>query len=184
MKARYFVALSVLLFGVAILGLRHNNIEAYNMRDKIIEKDNSGENVEKDLQELQEYVFSRMNASGPGGMRIFLEGTYNRKTAKAEIEAEQATDGSVYDAAAEACDREGVTTVENAECVQNYVEQRSNTSDEQVDTPDKRQFTYVLHSPIWTTDLPGIALLLAVLSVIASVFMYLRYWFSALVKHK
>lgn len=182
MKARYFVALSVLLFGVTILGLRHNNIEAYNMRDKILEKDAAGEKVEQDLQKLQDFVFSRMNASGSGGMRIVLEGAYERAVAKAQAEAEQSIDGSVYDAAVEECDREGVTTTQNAECVQNYVEQRLNAADEQINMPDKKQFTYVLHSPKWAADLPGISLLLAIISVILSVVLYLKYWFSVLTK--
>lgn len=176
MKARYFIGLAIVLFSVAIFGLRHNDMTSSDMKTRILEKDAAGENVQKDIKELKQFTFTHMNAS----RRLTLRGAYQRARTKAQAEIDSAVDGSVYEAAQAACDREGQRTTENAQCVQEYVQKRLDESGNQVDMPDERQFTYTFHSPVWTTDIPGIAIAGAILSLIVSVVLYGKHLFYRL----
>lgn len=176
MKAWYFFALSLILFTVAIFGLRHNDITSFNMKARILEKDAAGENVEQDIEELKQFTSNHMHAS----RRFFLKGAYERARTKAQAEADSSIDGSVYEQAQAACDREGQRTTENAECVQNYVQQRLSNEGTDVDMPKKEQFTYVFHSRVWTTDLPGLSIAGGILSLLIGIVLYVKHWWERL----
>lgn len=170
MKPWHFIGITVVLLGVAILGLRYNNITAYNMRDRLMSEDARGEDVREEVEtELRDFVFSHMNAS----LNIVLNGQYTRDTESAQIDADQSIDSSIYDEAAQSCDREGQLTTENAQCVQDYVQERID-GDFEVDLPSREAYSYTFHSPAWTYDVPGLALLGAALSALMSLGLYLR----------
>lgn len=172
MKARYFVGLSVILLGVVVLGLRYNNITAYNMRARLLERDAAGEQVRDEVETaLKEFVYTHMNTS----MNIVLEGAYQRARAEARIAADAAVDSSIYDEAAAACDRRGHLTTDNAQCVSEYVEQRLGPAPD-TNLPQRNQFSYTFYAPIWTTDLPGLALLGAIISGLIALVLYMRHW--------
>lgn len=176
MKARYFVGLAVILFAAGILGLRQNNLEAAEIVSELKLRDARGEDVRSEIEtELREFVFTHMNASSA----IYLEGEHRRAEIAAQRASDEAVDGSVYDAAMEACDQAGRAPTENAECVQDYVASRTDVVDE-VELPTVGEFTYVYYSPTWTPDLPGWSLLGASLSTLAAVIVYIRYWLRRL----
>lgn len=168
MKARYFVGIGILLLGIAVLGLRSNNTTAGNMLVRLLERDAAGENTDAAVEEIRQFVFTHMNTS----MQLTLEGAYARAVAEVQLEAENSINTSIYTEATVACDREGQLTTANARCVQNYVEQRLGRSAD-VKLPEPEQFTYTFNSPIWTNDLPGVALLGALICGLAAATTYI-----------
>lgn len=170
MKAWHFLTLSVVLFGIAILGLRHNDLTSLNIKTRIIQQDRAGEPTQDDINDLDRFSSTHMNAS----RRVVLEGAYKRAQAEARAEADNSVDGDVYAQAQSACDRQGQRTTENADCVQNYVRQRLDDSNANVDMPDKNHFTYEYHSPIWTTDIPGLSIAGGILSLLVGGVLYVR----------
>lgn len=181
MKARYFVALA-LMFGVAtILGMRYNNITAYEMQAEVMSRDVAGEDVTQELEELEEFVSTHMNASGPNGMRLVLQGSYTRAVEEAQAETEDQVDASVYDEAVAECDREGQLTTDNAECVQNYLSQHI-TEHETAELPQQKQFSYHFYSPLWTPDIAGLSAVAAVSSLLIASVLYIRYWARTLTR--
>ncbi|MEX0748889.1 MAG: hypothetical protein WD467_02675 [Candidatus Saccharimonadales bacterium] len=171
MKARYFVALTVILLGVAILGLRHNNITANNMKLRLIERDRSGEDVRPEVEgTLRDFVFTHMNAS----INIVLVGEHARASAQAQASTDDTVDGSLYDEAVRVCEEDRGHVTENAQCVLEYVDSRSSEVAE-VELPDIKNFSYTYHSPLWIWDTPGLALFGAVLSTVIALWLYARY---------
>lgn len=170
MNPWYFLVLSVILFGVALLGMRHNDLTSFDMKKRIVEKDNAGKDVQQDIEALREYSFTHMNAS----RSFVLRGSYERAKTKARAENDNSIDGSVYEAAQAECDREGQRTTENAECVQQYVQQRLSDTDNSVNLPHKRRFSYTFHSPVWTTDIPGISIAASILSLLTGGVIYIK----------
>ncbi len=170
MKAWHFFVLSVVLFGIAILGLRHNDLTSLNIKTRIIQQDRAGEPTQDDINDLDQFSSTHMNAS----RRVVLEGAYKRAQAEARAEADNSVDGDVYEQAQNACDRQGQQTTANADCVQNYVQQRLDDSNANVDMPDKRHFTYEYHSPIWTDDVPGLSIAGGILGLLIGGVLYVR----------
>lgn len=179
MKARYFVALALMFGVVTILGMRYNNITAYEMQAEIMSRDAAGEDVSGELTELEEFVSTHMNASGPSGMRLMLQGSYTRAVEEAQAEAENQVDASIYDEAVAECDREGQLTTDNAECVQNYLSQHI-TEHETAELPQQKQFSYHYYSPLWTPDIAGLSAIAAIVSLLVASVVYIRYWVRTL----
>lgn len=180
MKARYFTGITVILLGVVLLGLRYNNTTAYNMLMKIVELDSGGQDVTEEVEELRDFVFTHMVTAGP--VEFTLEGNYERDVAEAQAEADASIDGSIYEQAAAACDREGQLTTENARCVQRYVEERLQGVSGEHPEIDKDAYSYTFESPAWTADMPGLALLGAVVSSLIAVVLYARYHLANLMR--
>lgn len=181
MKARYFIVLAFVLLVAGLFGMRQNNINAYEMWSDI----HSGDPEElsassEDYEELERFVHSRMNASGPAGMEVFRQDLYSDALQDYEEDvAEQSVGGGVYEEAVAECDREGQSPTENAECVQQFVESRLDDEAEiQIAQPDSQDFTAKIYSPRWTPDLAGISLLGAGLSVLVAAFAYIKSRFS------
>lgn len=179
MKARYFTGIAVILLGVVLMGLRYNNTEAYNMLMKIVELDSSGQDVSEEVDELREFVFTHMVTAGP--VEFTLEGNYNRDVAEAQAAADASIDGSIYEQAAAACDRQGQLTTENAKCVQRYVERRLPGTSENHPEIDKSAYSYTFESPAWAADVPGLALLGAIISLVTATVIYAKYHLTRLV---
>lgn len=180
MKARYFLGLAVIMLGMVVIGLRHNDVTAYNMLMKIVQLDASGEDVTDEVDELRDFVFTHMVTAGP--VEFTLEGKYSRDVARAQAQADSSIDGSIYQQAAAACDREGQLTTENAGCVQRYVESRLPGSLNEHPEVDEKAYSYTFESPVWTPDLPGLSLLGAILSLLAALFIYVKHRWLRLVR--
>lgn len=171
MKARYFVGISVLLLGLSVLGLRANNVTAGNMLMRLLERDAAGENTDTAVEEIRQFVFTHMNTS----MQFTLDGAYARAVVDMQARIDNSANNKIYIQAAAACDREGQLTTANAECVQNYVEQRLGQAGKP-ELPEPKQFSYTFNAPFWANDLPGLALLGALLSGFIAAILYGRGW--------
>lgn len=172
MKARYFVVLMIVLVVVGLFGMRQNNITAYEKLDEVMALDADEIEVDEELEELEEYVFSHMNAS----MQFTLHGSFRRAQEEAVIEADESVGSGLSQAAQDECEVEGSDPQVVAECYRDYVTSRLDDNDDSIDEPEREDFTYTLHSPPWTTDLPGFAFFGAVLSGLVAVVLYIRYW--------
>lgn len=179
MKARYFVILAIICAVVTILGMRHNFITAHEMLEELQQKDKAGEDISNEKKELFEFVASHMNATGPDEWVFTLDGMYERELEAAQAQAREQIDDSVYEEAVAECDREGVATVDNAECVQEYLDGRID-GHEQTELPERDDFTVRWESPTWTPDVPGVAALIGTLSAVMALVLYARYWIHQL----
>ncbi len=171
-KPGFFLALAIVLFGVVILGMRYNNIAVNDMKMELLRQDRAGEDVREEVEtELKDFAFSRMNAD----VQIVLEGAHSRAVSEAELARDATVDGSVYEEAEEACDIEGQTAQENAECFQQFVaSQLDDGAETDAHIPQLSEFSYIYYSPIWTFDVPGIALAGAILSTLMAFALYTR----------
>ncbi|MEX0668511.1 MAG: hypothetical protein WD061_02125 [Candidatus Saccharimonadales bacterium] len=179
MKTWHFIGISIILLGLAIVGLRNNNIEVNNIRAQIEALDTQGEDV-RDMVEtdLKDFVFSHMNAS----VEIFLAGAYNRKVTQAQEDINQSGQAQVYQDAMDQCDREGRPLHENTQCVRDYMIARM---DDNMDLSaldiSRADFTYRYYSPKWTPDMAGLSLLGAAISGLIAFILYIRYFFKNLI---
>lgn len=174
MKARYWIALAIILAVVAVLGMRHNNITAHDMQAEIIARDMEGEEVEEQLRELEYFTHNRMNATAPGRMEVFLQGSYEQAVADAEAAADQAVGGEVYQQAQSACEEEGRDPRDVAECAQDFISERLGDEQPEADIPEEADYTYTFISPRWSPDIAGLPIAGAILSLVIAAVVYVR----------
>lgn len=169
MKARY-IFIAALVFGVmAIFGLRYNNTHAQKLKTQILEKDSKGQGTKEDLLQLRNFVFGHMNST----TRVELTGAYERDLAKAK--AGQRDD--IYAKAQASCDKQGVSSVAQAKCVQRYLAANSQGQDEV--TIEKSNYIYSFASPGLSFDIAGFGLMGAVVLGVASLAVYSMGLFNA-----
>lgn len=170
MKARYWLGLAILSAGLAILGLRVNAQQSLELKNRIIEQDLAGANVEVQIEQLRQFVFSHMNSS----VEFELLGAYQRTVTAAE---QAGVSGELYAQAQAQCDRQGDSSVVQAQCVQTFLEQRVNPAISTV-RPLRSQFSYAFAAPSWSPDLAGWGILGALVALIGGVIAYIRQQFS------
>lgn len=162
MKKRYglllfIVAMCVFLFGCMLLV--GNRQDAANQAKQIVASDQAGTNVETDLIKLKVYAASHMKVN----VQFILTGSYNRAVAAAKAEASKSNAG--YAAAQASCDKKGVDSIRQSQCVAAYLAANP-TPMATPKLPDVANYTYHYIGPTWSFDLAGLMLLLgAVLAV-------------------
>lgn len=176
----YFFLAALIFFFLGVLGLRQNNLHMVELREKVAAADKQGENVEKPLAELRNYVYSHMNtdlSGGPHGIGqpIQLKSEYERLVKEGEKNLAQ-TNEEVKARAESICARKHPERGYNSPrvaCVQSYVQQNARQSG---DIP-KELYTFDFVSPKWTPDFAGISLVLGVLfSVLFLIWLGLERW--------
>lgn len=169
MKARYFFILAIVFSIISIVALRFNNLKAAAMAKEIANKDNLNVDVAADIERLHDFVFKHMNSS----LRFELTASYERAVANAKNAATAGVSGDVYAQAQANCDRQGVSSVAQAQCVQEYLNARIQPGPVQPAViPSKSQYTYAFASPSWTPDIAGFSLLAALASALATLAAY------------
>jgi hypothetical protein len=179
----YFLAIAVICFGLAVYGLRQNNLRMVELRQAVIAADESGGNVEKALTNLRNYVYNHMNTELSGGQvaihpPIQLKSRYERLMAQQQEKVEQ-TNEEVKAAAETICAERhpaGGFNSPRVECVQKYVQ---DNAAEAGDVPEEL-YKFDFASPRWTPDLAGISLVLgAFFSALFVVWLVLDRWIRA-----
>lgn len=161
MKVRYIFLASIVFGVLSIVGLRLNAEKALELKNQILVKDNQTQDVKEDLETLRQYIFSHMNSS----TKVELVASYNRA-----VESAKAGQGNgVYNEAQAACDQRGVSSVAQAQCVQEYLVSRGTVADPVV---DKTPYIYSFASPSWSFDLAGVSLLLSIMLALISLVVY------------
>lgn len=161
MKIRYLFGLAIVFGVISIVALRYNAQHIYDLKTQIIQKDNAGEPVTEDLQSLRRFIFAHMNTT----TKLELSGSYQRA-----LDSAQAPGGGVYAEAQAACDKQGVSSVAQAQCVQSYLATRVQPGSESI--VDKTPYIYSFASPGWSPDAAGFSLLLAIGCALGSLLLY------------
>lgn len=165
MKKRYgFVlfigAILLILLGCILLVMNRQN--AANQAKQIIISDQAGTNVDTDLLKLKAYASSHMKVN----VQFVLKGSYDRAVAAAKAEANKSN--ASYAAAQASCDRRGVDSVRQAQCVSAYLAANpSPTATPKL--PDIAAYTQHYVGPAWSFDLAGLILLVGLLLAIFAV---------------
>lgn len=178
-KPWYLLALTAISAIVCLSALRANNDHMNYLRNQVYAADKSGVNIEPSLENLARYVTSNMNTNLSSGTNsiyppIQLTNTYNRVTSSQTAAIEQ-QNSSLYTEAEDYCQQavpEGFSGRYRIPCIEQYVTTHGLKG---ANIPvSLYEFDFI--SPTWSPDLAGwsmlAAIVLAVLTVISSVFHY------------
>lgn len=154
------LALLVGLFGG--FELLANARQAASLRDQVAAKDQAGQDTTSDQVALEQFSHSHMNAT----VRLELMGSYGRAVAASQPATPS---GALYAQAQAACAGKSDSIVQ-AKCVTDYVSKRLPAPAAPVAPPDRSLFTKEFHSPAWTPDLAGLALLGSLVLVLIAIF--------------
>lgn len=186
-NAWVFLILGVVLSLISVYAMRQNNLTAIRLRDQVIEADKNNGDVETPLRELREYTYSHMNAdlsTGSGVQQpVQLKYRYDRLVA-AEKARVDAANGDIYTQAQAECERQfpaGVSGRGRIGCIEQYVSSRGVSENPIPDALYKFDFV----SPVWSPDVAGISLALAVICFLLFVVRFtLEKWFKHRLKNR
>jgi hypothetical protein len=161
------VVLFLISLSITIIALRANNINMIRLREAVYSADKHNTDVNKALNNLRQYVYSHMNTNLRSGSNnseppIQLVNQFNRDVdaARQKIVAMGSAD-KVYIDAQTICEKAGVPIPERAQCIQNYVVEHGKGIP-QLELPVKEVYTFDFASPIWSPDLAGLSLIVAI----------------------
>lgn len=179
----YLLALALVFGTVSAYAMRQNNLTMIKLRNQIFTADKANGDVEVALRSLREFIYSHMNTNlnSQNSVRppIQLKYTYDRLV-KSEHKQITATNAKIYSKAEQACQRffvAGRAGPASAPCIKAYV--NAHLIKEQPIPDALYKFDFV--SPIWTPDLAGITLAIAISLLI---FFGLRLGLEFWVKHE
>lgn len=167
-KRTMILLVTCLVFsGLAIYGLRNNNLTALKLRDQVIAADKINGDVEGLLRQLRTHIYGHMNtnlAQGDTAIKppIQLKYRYDRLL-KIEKDRVAAINAKVYSDAQSLCEQQypvGLLYSGRVPCVQNYIAAHGVTAQPIPDAEYKFDFL----APVWSPDLAGWSLLLAATS--------------------
>lgn len=179
----YFLVISLIFTGIAVLSLRNNNLTAIKLRDEVLKVDKQNGDTETALRNLREFVYGHMNtglSSGASSIQqpVQLKYRYERLV-QAEKDRVSQLNSKIYSEAQAVCEQQfpaGLSGSGRIPCIQSYVS--SHGVIEQPIPDNLYKFDFV--APFWSPDLAGWSLLLA--AVFFAVFVLrlgLNYWLKA-----
>lgn len=170
MKARYVFIIAIIFALTSIVALRFNNKKALVLAKQVRDKDALGVDVKQDLTKLQQFVIKHMNSS----VKVELSASYERAVNKAKA-GNVDVNGDLYAEAQAACDRQGVSSVAQAQCVQEYLNARVSPGQNATPTqpPERSKFVYAFAAPTWTPDIAGFSLLGCLIFGLAGILIYI-----------
>jgi hypothetical protein len=177
----YFIVLFVVSGGMALLALRHNNLQAIELRDKVLQADEQNGDVEASLRELREFTYTHMHAGLANDNGIYppiqLKYRYERLVAaeKARVAGANAT---VYQDAQSYCEArfpQGLSGSNRLPCIRDYIDSHPAPIEQPI--PDALyKFDFV--APLWSPDLAGwslvatgVLLLLLIIRIVAEIWL-------------
>lgn len=174
----YFVIAIAISGGISIAALRHNNVVALQLRDKVLAVDEKNGDVESALKELREHVYSHMNSqlAVPGGAYppVQLKYRYDRLVA-AEKDRVTQVNAQLYTEAQAHCESLIPTgrSLNRIQCIQDYITAKGAAAQQAI--PDSLyKFDFI--PPAWSPDLAGWALVVTAVLVIAFAFRTAFEW--------
>lgn len=185
-RSWYFLILTIVFTGLAIVALRGNNLEMAHLRQAVYDADRDNVHVEQSLQNLQAFVTTHMNtdlSNGPNAPYppVQLVYTYDRAVQAAGEQA-TASNAQIYTDAQHYCEQQDSTDFSGhnrVPCVQQYIQNHGVTLPAIPDSLYKFDFA----SPWWSPDLAGWSIVLAILSFAAFVVtLAIRWWLKQATK--
>lgn len=169
MKKRYgallFILAMTLAVGAGVL-LVQNRQNAVNQAKAIVAKDEAGTDTTNEMIKLKAFASTHMKVN----VKYVLTGSYNRAVAEAKAKASNSS--AVYAAAQASCDKRGVDSIRQSQCVAAYIAAQGQSAPK-VELPDVAKYTYQVAGPAWSFDLAGIlfivSVILAVVAIVAVV---------------
>jgi hypothetical protein len=166
-KPRYFLVVFIISGTSSIIALRANNEHMAKLRNELYSADANDGNVRVALHNLQAYVTAHMNTNLSGGPNavyppIQLKYTYDRLVQSESQDASNSnaalyTDAQTYCQQLDPTDFSGHNRVP---CIEQYVESHG----AQLATVPAALYEFDFVSPVWSPDLAGWSLAVAVLS--------------------
>lgn len=167
-NAWVLLGLAVLFAAIGVYAMRQNNLVSLRLRDEVTKADEQNGDVETPLRALREHIYSHMNAdlSSGGGLQqpVQLKYRYDRLVAAEKARVESAN-GNIYTQAQAECEKQfpagqvGVSGRGRISCIEEYVSSRGVAENPVPDALYKFDFV----SPMWSPDIAGFSLLLAVI---------------------
>jgi hypothetical protein len=166
MKKRYGALLFILAMALAVVAgmmLVQNRQNAVSQAKQIVANDEAGTDVTNEMIKLKAYAATHMKVN----VKYVLTGSYNR--AAAEAKARASNSSAVYAAAQASCDKRGVDSIRQSQCVASYIAAQGQPAPD-VKLPDTAKYTYQEIGPAWSFDMPGLLFVVSgVLAVVAIV---------------
>lgn len=171
MKKRYLLILAVLAFLFGVIQLARNSNNAIALKNQVLARDAAGQNATTELEDLNKFVKSHMNAS----ITFTRESAYHQAVANAN--PKPAVSGEVYAKAQAACAGRS-DSVTQARCVTDYLARNAPTTQAQpAALPNVEDYTVSLVSPRYTTDLAGLSFMVSTIAVALAFWYWLmRKW--------
>lgn len=152
-----YIAAAFVAFGaISVYTLRANNLRMLELKQQLYDADKSGADVQKPLQDLQQYVLHHMNTSLATESiypPIQLKNTYDRLVA-AEKSRVDGINGSLYTEAQNYCEAQvnAVLGRDKIPCIEQYLQ--DNQAVQATVVPDGLyKFDFV--APKWSPDIAG-----------------------------
>ncbi len=169
---------TTVMFGtLSVVGLVQNGRGAVERYDRLISTDKAGGDVSTALNELRTYIYSHMNAEigNPNGIYppIQLSGTYERLV-EAEEQRVKTSNDELYSEAQGHCEEngpQGFSGGNRLSCINAYVDENG----AKVQQIDDSLYKFDFVAPRWSPDLSGISIVLAMLSVLPTLYYLLAY---------
>lgn len=171
LKTWQLIILLILVLFIAATALRLNNVGMDQRREGVYSADEAGDEdiIHQRLLSLREYSSSHMNANTGA---FVLKNQYDRDSQKALADAQnkseesESPNGNIYKKAAEVCDPQfsGYSQA-YMQCFMNELNKypESGAVSDSVVLPTAELYQYDFASPIWTPDIAGWTVLLAII---------------------
>ena len=181
----YFFIAFVVTLAVGVIALRNNNMEALELRERVIQADKEDGDVEAALRDLREFVHSHMNADLTTGTGIQhpvqLVHRYERLVNEERERVEEVNE-QIYPTAQNICEQQypgAAPTEQRINCIEDYVLQHG----EQEERIPEALYKFDFASPRWSPDLAGWSLLASALFFILFITRFgLELWLKIMIK--
>lgn len=161
-KPLYLLIVAVFFLTLGIIGLRQNNLQMAELREKVMLADEKAKDIETPLRELRQYVHSHMNtelSSGNVSIKppIQLKNRYERLVKQEQERVERVNRQVKKDAERQCASRfpSGGLNPDRINCVAEYT--RQHAIEARSIPSELYKFDFV--SPGWSPDLAGWGLL-------------------------
>lgn len=150
----YLVILVALGVGTSVLALRHNNMQAVELRDIVLKADQQNGDIETPLRQLREFTYSHMHSGlAAPDPPVQLKYRYERLVAAEEAKVKDAN-AQLYTEAQRQCEAQipAGRSLGRIDCIQAYVTARGVAPVKPI--PDALyKFDFI--APLWSPDLAG-----------------------------
>jgi hypothetical protein len=177
LKPWYFLVLAVISTVICVTALRANNLHMVKLRNEVYAADKNNGDVQGALRSLQAYVTTRMNTNlNSGNSSVYppiqLKYTYDRLV-QAQSAQRGETNGQIYTDAQHYCEQQNPTDFSGRNrvpCIQQYVQAHTGAAAASNIPDSLYKFAFV--SPRWSPDLAGWSMVVAVISWLFFIVMF------------
>jgi len=176
-KPVYFVVIALISGLVCIFALRANNQHMLKLRDTVYSTDRANGDVQTALNNLQAYVTAHMNTNLSTGTSVYppiqLKYTYQRLV-QAQTDRLAQSNTQLYTDAQHYCEQQNSTDFSGhnrVPCIEQYVQTHATPSQLPQIPAALYKFSFV--SPRWSPDLAGWTMLIAIVSGLIAVILFL-----------